>query len=101
MAEAPYADIKTAPDYVELTDLEMFNRWRGAPHGCIVIWDRVRDAPIAHHPDCAFVSVDHFTEKVIRGGGHNGRYWWAKNSRIAGDQLGARRCKHPGDPLAS
>lgn len=39
-------------------------------------------------------------EKIIDGAGHNGLYYWAKNSRLATDQLGARRCKHPGDKLA-
>src|SRR3712207_9265684 len=99
MGEVP-TDPKSAPDHVELTQIDHFDRWRSLPFGCIVIWDRVRDAPIAHHPSCPFVSRDHFEEKVVTGGGHNGRYWWAKNSRIAADELEARRCKHGADPLS-
>jgi hypothetical protein len=99
MTENTY-DIHAQPEWVELTTVEAFRERQRAPFGVIVIWDRVRDAPIAHHRECPFVSEDSFTEKVIDGAGKNGRYWWAKNSRIAAEQLGARRCGHSADPLA-
>jgi hypothetical protein len=98
MTEAPYDDINTAPDIVELTTLDEFERWRRAPHGCIVIKDSTSGTPIAHHRDCFFVDSASFNEKVVAHGGANGRYWWAKNSRIAEAELRARR--HPGDSLA-
>ena len=93
-------DIVDEPDVEEITSLEQFRERVRGQFGVIVIHDFARNEQIAHHRDCYFVSEDSFIEKVIDGAGKNGRYFWAKNSRIAAGQLGARRCKHPGDRLA-
>lgn len=96
----PARDIVDEPDFEEITSLEQFREPMRGQFGVIVIHDFARKGQIAHHRDCFFVSEDSFIEKVIDGAGKNGRYFWAKNSRIAVEQLGARRCKHPGDRLA-
>jgi hypothetical protein len=97
---APYDDIKTAPDTVELTTLEEFDVWMAAPHGCIVIKDSVRGAPTIHHKQCTQFTREHFKEKVVENSEGNGRYWWAKNRQVAAARLEARQCRHPGDPFA-
>jgi hypothetical protein len=99
MTDTPYDGITTVPDVVALTTLHDFDRWRGATHGCIVIKDVTSETPVVHHRECPFVDRTHFADKVLKHGGANGRYWWAKNSRIA-EQLGARRCRHPADPFS-
>jgi hypothetical protein len=70
-----YADASTEPDVVQLTTLAGFRSRKGGPFGVIVIYDVARDAPIAHDRECPFITEDAFVEKVLDGGGHNGRYW--------------------------
>ncbi|MDQ3631356.1 MAG: hypothetical protein M3417_08855 [Actinomycetota bacterium] len=94
-------DIADEPDWEPLTTLDQFRERVGGRFGVIVIDDDARGQPIAHHRECPYVSEDSFSEKVIDGDGDNGNYYWAKNSRIAAEQLGARRCKHRGDKLKS
>lgn len=94
-------EITDEPNWEEITTVLQF---RGRVHGefgVIVIQDQDREQSIAHHRECPFIREELFVEKVIDGAGANGRYYWAKNSRIAADLLGARRCQHPGDKLAS
>lgn len=93
-------EIADEPDFEEITSLEQFRQRTHGQFGVIVIHDLARKEQIAHHRDCYFVSEDSFVEKIIDGAGRNGRYYWAKNSRIARERLGARRCKHPADKLA-
>jgi hypothetical protein len=90
----------TEPDYEELTTLERFRQRASGSLGVIVISDPGRDTPIAHHRECPFVTEDGFVEKVVRMRNRNGRYYWARNSKVAAAQLGARRCRHPADKLA-
>ena len=80
--------------------LERFRHRQNGRYGVIVIDDIARDHPIAHDRDCPFVTEENFVEKILHMGGRSGRYFWAKNSRIAAEQLGAQRCRHPGDRLA-
>ena len=94
-------DIRDEPDWEEITTLPQFRERVAGPFGVIVIQDVARDKPIAHHRECPFISEDSFVEKIIDGAGHNGHYYWAKNSGIAIKELGARRCKHPGDKLGA
>jgi hypothetical protein len=74
---------------------EFRDRHRGGS-GVIVIFDRVRDAPIAHSPDCHFVKEFSFEQKMLDMGGKNGRYWWFGRFDEAKSALGARRCSHCG-----
>jgi hypothetical protein len=48
-----------------------------------------------------FIREEHFVMKVVDGRGQSGRYYWARNSRVAREQLSARHCRHPGDRLAA
>lgn len=86
----------------ELLTMEQFRDAMRRPHGCIVISDKdtQEDGPIAHHRESGCLSEDTFELKVVLGGGNQGRYWWAKNSVIAGRELGARRCRHPQDAFS-
>ena len=93
-------DIADEPDWEELTALTQVRERVAGPFGVIVIQDVAREQPIAHHRECPFVREELFVEKILDGAGHNGHYYWAKNSRIAAEQLGARRCRHAGDKLA-
>lgn len=95
--ETPIAD---EPNVEELLSVEDFRRRTKGRFGVIVIDDKARGGPIAHDRECPFVTEDNFVEKVIEMGGRQGRYYWAKNSGIAIAQLGARRCRHPGDRLS-
>jgi hypothetical protein len=72
-----------------LTAAQFRARTRGR-FGVIVIDDKARDQPIAHDRECSFITEDSFVEKVLEMGGRQGRYFWAKNSRVAAEQLGAR-----------
>jgi hypothetical protein len=94
-------DIADEPDWEEIPTLPQFRERRSGQFGVIVIQDRAGEQPIAQHRDCPFVSDDFFVEKVIDGAARTGRYYWAKNSRIAVEQHGAHRCEHPGDKLAN
>jgi hypothetical protein len=96
---APVRDIADEPDWEEITTPVQFRERVGGRFGVIVIQDVARDQPIAHHRECPFIREELFVEKIIDGAGHNGHYYWAKNSRIAREQLSARNCKHPGDKL--
>jgi hypothetical protein len=93
-------DIADEPDWEEITTLPGFRDRQSGRFGVIVIADSAREQPIAHHRACPFVDESSFVEKVIEGDRANGRYYWAKNRRIAIEQLGARRCEHPGDKLS-
>jgi hypothetical protein len=42
----------------------------------IVIFDRVRDAPIAHVPVCRHVTEDGFALKMIEMGARTAATWW-------------------------
>src|ERR687896_448387 len=97
VAEKPIAE---EPDFEQLTTHEQFRARAGGRFGVIVIEDKAGDQPIAHDRKCPFIAEERFVEKVITMGGRQGRYYWAKNTRIAIEQLGARRCRHPGDRLA-
>ena len=70
MTESPYDDIGTAPDIVELTTLDEFERWRRAPHGCIVIKDSTSGTPIAHHRDVAVLRFHRFDPRRLRAPTH-------------------------------
>jgi hypothetical protein len=97
---APAREIADEPDWEEITTLSQFRERAGGAHGVIVIHDITTDQPIAHHRECPFIREEHFVMKVIDGAARSGRYYWAKTSRIAREQLSARPCKHPGDALA-
>jgi hypothetical protein len=62
----------------------------------IVIFDRVRDAPIAHVSACRHVTEDGFVLKMIEMDGKYGRYWWFERFPDAQRELSARRCAHCG-----
>jgi hypothetical protein len=96
----PTRDIAHEPDFEGITTLERFRERVTGRYGVIVIKDDTSSQPVAHHRECFFVDEDSFTEKVLDNAERNGRYWWAKNSRIAAEQLGARRCRHPSDKLS-
>lgn len=96
----PERDIADEPDWEELLDLKQFRERVSGRFGVIVMQDVAREQPIAHDKQCPFIREELFVERILDGAGHNGHYYWAKNSRIASEQLGARRCKHPGDRLA-
>jgi hypothetical protein len=97
---APARAIADEPEWEEITTLSQFRERAGGTLGVIVIKDVATDQPIAHHRTCPFVREEHFLLKVVDGAGHTGRYYWAKNSRIAREHPSARHCKHPGDELA-
>ena len=92
--------IADEPDWEEITTLPQFRDRVAGASGVIVINDVATDQPIAHHRECPFIREEHFVMKVIDGAARSGRYYWAKTSRIAREQLSARHCKHPGDALA-
>src|SRR4051812_11269535 len=91
--------ISEEPDFEQLLTVAQFCARTRGRFGVIVIDDKARDQPIAHDRECPFITEDSFVEKVLEMGGRQGRYFWAKNSRVAAEQLGARRCRHPGDRL--
>lgn len=93
-------NIADEPDWEAITTLPLFRERVGGQFGVIVIQDDAGEQPIAHDRACSFIREEFFVEKIIDGDGRNGHYYWAKNSRIAVNQLGARRCKHPGDKFA-
>jgi hypothetical protein len=97
---APARDIADEPDWEPITTLSQFRERVAGTFGVIVIQDVATDQPIAHHRECPFIREEHFVMKIVDGRGHGGRYYWAKNSRVAREQLSARHCKHPGDELA-
>lgn len=80
----------------QLWDIEEFRRRKRGDTGVIVIFDGVRDAPIAHVPSCRYVTEDGFEQKMLEMGGKNGRYWWFERLGDAERALGARRCMHCG-----
>lgn len=80
----------------QIWDVEEFRERKLGDAGVIVIFDRVRDAPIAHVPGCRFVTEERFEQKMIEMDGKNGRYWWFERFGDAEAQLGARRCAHCG-----
>lgn len=73
-------------------DSEEFRRRKRGDTGVIVIFDRVRDAPIAHVPACHFVTEERFEQKMIEMAGKNGRYWWLERYADGERTLAARRC---------
>lgn len=93
-------DIADEPDSEEVTTLAQFRERVAGKFGVIVIEDTARHQAIFHHRACPFVAEEFFVEKVIDGAGQTGRYYWAKNSGIAKNALGARPCQHPGDKFA-
>jgi hypothetical protein len=98
----PHArDIADEPDWEEITTLSQFRERIGRAVGVIVINDVATDQPIAHDRECPFIREEHFVMKVVDGRGQSGRYYWARNSRVAREQLSARHCRHPGDRLAA
>lgn len=80
----------------QIWELEEFRRRQQAGSGVLVIWDRVRDAPVAHQPQCVHLTEGRFVEKMLEMGGKNGRYWWFDRFADAERSLGARRCGHCG-----
>jgi hypothetical protein len=80
----------------QLWDVDDFRQRKHDGHGVIVIFDRVRDAPIAHVPACRHVTEDRFAVKMIEMDGKNGRYWWFERFSDAQRDLGARRGVHCG-----
>ena len=80
----------------QIWDIEEFRERKFRSDGVIVIFDRVRDAPIAHVPACRHVTEVRFREKMIEMDGKNGRYWWFDRFSTAQARLGARRCSHCG-----
>lgn len=92
--------IADEPDWKELTTLAQFRERVGGPFGVIVIQDVAREQPIAHDRECPFVREELSVGEIIDCAAHNGHYYWAKNSRLAAKQVGARRWKHAGDKLA-
>ena len=53
--------------------------------GVIVIFDRVRDAPIAHVPECRHVTEDGIALRMIEMEGKAGRCWWLQRLSTTGD----------------
>jgi len=80
----------------QIWDVDDFRRRKPGGYGAIVIFDRVRDAPIAHVPACRHVTEDRFVLKMIEIEGKYGRYWWFERFPDAQRELGARRCAHCG-----
>jgi hypothetical protein len=80
----------------QIWDLDEFRKRRQGGSGVIVIFDRVRDAPIAHVPACRYVTAGAFRQKMLDMNGKNGRYWWFERFSDAERTLGARRCAHCG-----
>src|SRR5687767_9278860 len=80
----------------QIWDVEDFRSRNRGGYGVIVIFDRVRDAPIAHVPACRHVTEDRVALKMIEMDGKNGRYWWFERFGDAQRELGARRCAHCG-----
>jgi len=80
----------------QIWDVAEFRERQRGGAGVIVIFDRVRDAPIAHVPECQYVPERYFEQKMIEMGGKNGRYWWFERFADAERTLGARRCPHCG-----
>lgn len=92
-------DIEDEPDWEAITTLDQFRERMAGRFGVIVI-DDVTGTRTVHDRGCPFVSEENFVEKVLDNAGRNGSYRWVKNSRIAVEQLGARRCRHAGDRLS-
>jgi hypothetical protein len=80
----------------QMWDVGEFRRRKARSLGVIVIFDRVRDAPIAHVPPCRHVTEEGFVQKMVEMEGKNGRYWWFERFADAERALGARRCAHCG-----
>jgi hypothetical protein len=80
----------------QLWTIEEFRERHSGRSGVIVIYDRVRDAPIAHIPQCRFVTESSFEQKMLEMSGKNGRYWWFGRFDEAQSAVGARRCAHCG-----
>jgi hypothetical protein len=86
------------PEAVELLTEADFLDYQ-ARGGVIVIHDDANPSGrkrIAHlqqaHKACAHINLDDFREKVLENYQTNGRYWWARNSKIAERQLEASLC---------
>jgi hypothetical protein len=87
-----------APEVVELLTERDFVGY-AAWDGMIVILDNANrsDAKrVAHlqtaRKACSHVDIKHFREKVLANDERNGRYWWARNSKVAEQGLGAILC---------
>lgn len=93
-------DIADEPDFEPILTVEQFRARKAGRFGVIVIEDHANAQPVFHHRQCFYVDEDSFKEKVLDNAGLNGRYWWAKNSKIAKAQLQARPCQHQGDPFS-
>jgi hypothetical protein len=93
-------DIADEPDFEAILTVEQFRARKSGRFGVIVIEDYAYPQPVFHDRHCFYVDEDSFKEKVLDNVGRNGRYWWAKNSKIAEQQLNARACGHPGDPFS-
>lgn len=80
----------------QIWDADEFRERKHGATGVLVIFDRVRDAPIAHVPACRYVTEERFRQKMLEMDGKNGRYWWFERLSEAEARLGARRCGHCG-----
>jgi hypothetical protein len=96
---------ETPGGWVELEVRNDWERVRGLG-GVIVISDDATDVsaggPKYHHRGCPYVTLSNFQEKVLdpsaAGRRPNGRYFWVARTATARSG-GARRCRHPDDPL--
>lgn len=79
-------------DYSELLTIDEF-RAALAAQDRILISDKTKDAPTVHHPECGHVREENFVEKVVQNSRESGRYFRARNTRLAEEQ-GAVRCRH-------
>jgi hypothetical protein len=93
-------NIADEPDYEAILTVEQFRARQNGRFGVIVIEDHANASRSSITVQCHFGDEDSFTGKIIDNAGRNGRYWWAKNSRIAREQLNARPCQHQGDPFS-
>lgn len=80
----------------QIWDADEFRERKHGATGVIVIFDRVRDAPVAHMPACRDVTEERFRQKMLEMDGKNGRYWWFERFSDAEARLGASRCAHCG-----
>lgn len=91
--EATASGSALTAEWVEITTLDEF-REAIAAGDRIVITDAVLGVePRVHSPECSFVTEEYFVAKILRSGARDGRYYRARNTKIA-EVHGAVRCGH-------
>lgn len=87
-----------APEVIELRTEQEFVGYTARGGVIIILDDANRSAAkrVAHlqteRKACSHIDIEHFREKVLANAEHNGRYWWARNSKVAERELGAILC---------